>query len=187
MRRPLAGLVLVAVLAMAACSGAPQAPPDIGGPFSLTDTNGTRVTERDLQGRPSAVFFGFTYCPEVCPTTLGELGASMQALGPDADRLNVVFISVDPERDTPEQLRLYMSNFDPRFRAFTGTPEAVAQVASAYRVYYRKVPIEGGSYTMDHTSTLFLFDKHGAFVEPVSYGESVDALTDSLRRLLARG
>ena len=186
MRRWLAVIAMVSGLALAACQQGPRPVADIGGPFTLVDTEGRPVTDRDLLGRPSAVFFGFTYCPEVCPTTLGALTAAMQALGPDADRLNVVFISVDPKRDTPEQLKLYLSSFDPRIRAFTGTPETVAQAASAYRIYYRKVPVEGGAYTMDHTSTLLLFDRDGGFVEPVSYGESVAVVTDRLRRLIAR-
>lgn len=184
MRGWLAAVILVTGLALSACDRGPARAIDIGGAFALMDTEGRPVSQSDLLGRPSAVFFGFTYCPEICPTTLGELTAVMQALGADAERLNIVFISVDPERDTPEQLKLYMSNFDPRIRAFTGTPETVAQVAKAYRVYYRKVPIEGG-YTMDHTSTLFLFDKDGGFVEPVSYGTPVPVLTDRLRRLVA--
>jgi protein SCO1 len=186
MRRLWAVIALTVGLALSGCGGAPEPAADIGGPFTLVDTNGRTVTERDLLGRPSAVFFGFTYCPEVCPTTLGELTAAMQALGPDADRLNVVFVSVDPERDTPQGLKLYLSNFDHRIRGFTGTPEAIARITEAYRVYYRKVPVEGGGYTIDHTSTLYLFDRDGAFVEPVSYGESVEAVTDSLRRLTAR-
>ena len=182
----LVAIGLAAGLLLAGCGPEPEASSEIGGPFALTDTDGRPVTDRDLLGRPSAVFFGFTYCPEVCPTTLAELTAAMQALGPEADRLNVVFISVDPERDTPDQLKIYMSNFDPRIRAFTGTPDAVDQAASAYRVFYRKVPIDGGSYTMDHTSTLFLFDAQGRFVEPVSYGEPVEVITDRLRNLIDR-
>lgn len=156
----------------------------IGGAFRLIDTDGRPVTDQDLRGRPTVVFFGFTYCPEVCPTTLGELTAAMATLGAEADRLNVVFISVDPERDTPEALKTYLSNFDPRIRGLTGTPQAVAQAAANHRVYYRKVPTQGGGYTIDHSSMLFLFDSQGAFVEPVSYGESVQGVTDSLRRLI---
>lgn len=182
-------LALLAALSLTACGSPTVTGPkaDIGGPFQLIDTRGRTVTEADLLGKPSAVFFGFTYCPEVCPTTLGELTAALAALGPDADRLNVVFISVDPERDTPEDLARYLSNFDPRIRGLTGSPEAVAKTASAYRVYYRKVPTEDGGYTIDHSSMLYLFDSRGGFVEPVSYGESVQVVADHLRRLVRNG
>lgn len=183
MKRPWK-LAVLAAFVLSACS-APMAgkTSDIGGPFALVDTKGRAVTEADLLGKPSAVFFGFTYCPEVCPTTLGELTAALDSLGPDGDKLNVVFVSVDPERDTPEELGVYLSNFDSRIQGFTGSPEAVAQMAKAYRVYYKKIPIEGGSYTMDHSSVLYLFDRSGEFIEPVAYGESVKTVTEHLRKL----
>lgn len=142
----------------------------IGGPFQLVDMNGQPVTEKTLLGKPTAIFFGFTYCPEVCPTTMAEMTAWLKALGPDADRLNVVFVSVDPERDTPEQLKLYLSNFDRRIQGFTGTPENIARTAKAYRVYYQKVATDGGGYTLDHSSAIYLFDARGRFVEPIGYG-----------------
>lgn len=156
----------------------------MGGPFQLVDQDGRKVTEADLRGKPTLMFFGFTFCPEVCPTTLTELTGWLKALGPDADRLNVVFVSVDPERDTPAQLKTYLSNFDPRIRGLTGTPEQVAQAAKAYRVYYRKVPVEGGEYTMDHSSMIYLFDKDGGFVEPIGYGEAGDRAMAKVRKLL---
>lgn len=181
-------IAVAAALLLAACQGpaSDAARSDIGGAFELVDTAGRTVTDRDLLERPSVVFFGFTYCPDVCPTTLGALTTAMQALGPAADDLNVVFISVDPERDTPEQLGLYLSHFDPRIRGLTGSPEAVARAASAYRAYYRKTPLEDGGYTVDHTSMLYLFDRDGAFVEPVGFGEAPDALAARLRHLLDR-
>ena len=156
----------------------------IGGPFSLVDTDGKPVTEKTLLGKPTAIFFGFTYCPEVCPTTMTDMTAWLRALGPDADKLNVVFVSVDPERDTPEQLKQYLSNFDPRIRGFTGTPEAVAKTAKAYRVYYQKVPQDGGGYTIDHSSAIYLFDAQGTFVEPIGYQTPADRAVDQLRRLI---
>jgi protein SCO1/2 len=158
----------------------------IGGPFQLVDMEGRPVTERSLLGKPTAIFFGFTYCPEVCPTTLAEITAWLNALGPDADKLNVVFVSVDPERDTPEQLKLYLSNFDHRIRGFTGTPEAIARTAKAYRVYYRKVPMDGGGYTLDHSSAIYLFDAQGRFVEPIGYGGPPERGLGQLKALLAR-
>ncbi len=182
-------LVALAAGATVACSPEASAPPpsDIGGPFALVDTRGAAVSDADLRGKPSAVFFGFTYCPEICPTTLGELTVALEALGPDADRLNVVFVSVDPERDTPEELALYLSHFDRRIRGFTGSPEAVDAMTRAYRVYHRKVPLEGGDYTIDHSSMIYLFNPEGAFVEHVSYGEPVEVLVERLRALLRAG
>lgn len=158
---------------------------DIGGPFTLVDQAGRPVTDRDLLGKPTVVFFGFTFCPEVCPTTLQDLTADLQDLGPAADRLNVVFVTVDPERDRPEQLRQYLSSFDPRIRGLTGTPEQVAAMAREYRVTSRRVPLEGGGYTMDHTSYVMLFDERGEFAEPIGYGESPERRRAALRRLLS--
>lgn len=157
----------------------------IGGPFTLTDSHGRITTERDLLGKPAVVFFGFTYCPEICPTTLSELTAAMAKLGPDADRLNVVFISVDPKRDTPEQLKAYLTSFDSRIIGLTGAPEAIAATAKAYRVYYQEVALDGGGYTVDHSAAVYLFDKNGGFVAPVSYGAPPDLLLGKLRELAA--
>lgn len=178
----LAGGVLGFVLyaRMTAQSTAAQDP---GGAFSMVDQDGRPVTEADLRGRPTVMFFGFTYCPEICPTTLSDLTTAMASMGPDADRLNVVFVSVDPERDTPAQLKLYLSNFDHRIRGFTGTPEQVRVIANAYRVLYLKVPTEYG-YTMDHTADLYLMDRHGRFVGKLRYGAGPDGTAEALRRLV---
>lgn len=191
MRRALvaAAAVLLAAAPLAACDRQQAASPlrslvKIGGPFALVDMNGKPVTEKSLLGKPTAIFFGFTYCPEVCPTTLTDITAWLKALGPDADKLNVVFVSVDPERDTPEQLRLYLSNFDPRIQGFTGTPEAVAKAAKAYRVYYQKVPQDGGGYTIDHSSAVYLFDADGHFVAPIAYQSPPERALGQLRDLL---
>jgi len=156
----------------------------IGGPFQLVDTDGRPVTEKALLGKPTAVFFGFTYCPEVCPTTLAEMTAALKELGRDADKLNVVFISVDPERDTPAQMKLYLSNFDPRIRGFTGSVEQVAATAKAYRIYYQKTPTEGGGYTVDHSSAVYLMDRRGRFVEPIGYGSPHERVLAQLKRLI---
>ena len=191
MRHLMIGLTLAA-LALSGCDrpdsasqAAAASAVKIGGPFQLTDTDGRPVTERTLLGKPTAVFFGFTYCPEVCPTTLAEMTAALKALGRDADKLNVVFISVDPERDTPEQMKLYLSNFDPRIKGFTGTPAQTDAAAKAYRVYHQKVPIEGGGYTVDHSSAIYLFDRRGEFVEPLAYGFPHDMVVSRLRLLLS--
>jgi protein SCO1/2 len=158
--------------------------PVLGGPFHLINQDGVAVTEATLKGRPSVMFFGFTYCPEVCPTTLATVSAWLKALGADGDRLNVVFVSIDPERDTPAQLKIYLSSFDSRIRAFTGTLQQVTEMARAYKAYFQKVPLEGGGYTMDHTSTLLLFDRNGDFVELVRYGAPDSEALPKLRALL---
>lgn len=184
------GLAAATALPLAGCgqkdpAEASRSTIKIGGPFKLVDTDGKPVDEKSLLGKPTAIFFGFTYCPEVCPTTMTDMTAWLKALGPDADKLNVVFVSVDPERDTPQQLKLYLSNFDHRIRGYTGTPDEVAQTAKAYRVYYKKVPQEGGEYTIDHSSAIYLFDAKGRFVEPIAYQSPPDRAEDQLRRLIA--
>jgi protein SCO1/2 len=156
----------------------------IGGPFSLTDQNGSTVTDRDLKGHPFLVFFGFTHCPDVCPTALFEVSEIMRALGPDADRVRVLFVTVDPERDTPAMLKDYLSSFDPRLSALTGDPEAVAAVAKAYRVYYKKVPLSEGGYTMDHTAIVYLMNKDGHFVSPFNIKRSPELAAAELRKYL---
>ena len=136
----------------------------IGGPFTLEDTGGKPVTQADLIGKPTALFFGFTRCPDVCPTTMVALTDAMTRMGDEADRLNVVFVTLDPRRDTPKVLRDYLSSFDPRIRAFTGTEDQVAVMARAYHVSYRRVPLADGDYTMDHSAAVLTFDRDGKFV-----------------------
>jgi len=143
---------------------------DAGGPFRLIDTNGKEVTEKDLRGKPSAMFFGFTRCPEVCPTTLFDAAGWLDALGDDADKLQVVFVSVDPERDTPDVLKQYVKAFDERIMGLTAETEAeIAEVAERYRIRYEKVPLQSGDYTMNHTADMLLFDADGAFAGFVPY------------------
>jgi protein SCO1/2 len=156
----------------------------IGGPFKLTDQNGREVTDQQLKGKPFLVFFGFTHCPDVCPTTLFEVSEILRALGPDADRTGALFITVDPERDTPAAMKDYLSSFDPHLIGLTGDPAAVAAVAKAYRVYFKKVPLEQGGYTMDHTAIVYLMDKEGRFVSPFSLKRSAEAAAADLRRQL---
>ncbi len=164
-----------------------QAPPvshvDLGGPFALTTQDGRAFTDRDLRGRPAALFFGFTTCPEVCPTTLARWSASLKALGPDGDKLRAVFVSVDPERDTPAVLKRYLSDFDPRIVGLTGAPQAVACMLAAYHVYARNVPLDGGGYTMDHTAATYLFDRDGGFQGLVGYQEPAEAQSAKLKAL----
>jgi len=140
----------------------------IGGPFKLIDQNGNTITDADIKGRPFLVFFGYTHCPDVCPTTLFDVSEVMRALGKDADLTGALFITVDPERDTPAVIKDYLSSFDPHLRGATGDRAAVDSVEKAYRVYAKKVPTEGGDYTMDHTALVYLMDKQGRFVAPFS-------------------
>jgi len=162
----------------------PQAAAAIGGPFELVDQDGRTITDRDMKGRPFLVFFGFTNCPDVCPTTLFEVSEVLRALGPDADKVSALFVTVDPERDTPAQLKDYISSFDPHLRALTGDPAVVAAMTRAYRVYAKKVPQENGEYTMDHTAIVYLMDKDGRFVAPFNLKRrTADAAAD-LRKYL---
>jgi len=152
-------------------AGPAPAPSAVGGPFHLVDQSGAPVDERLLRGKWSAVFFGYTYCPDVCPTTLAALGQTVADLGPDARRFQVVFITVDPARDTPAALKAYLDSptFPPGSRGLTGSPEQIAAVASAYHVYYQKVP-QGASYSMDHSAVIYLMDPQGQFVRPLDVG-----------------
>jgi protein SCO1/2 len=156
----------------------------IGGPFKLVDQNGQVVTDQDLKGHPFLVFFGFTNCPDVCPTTLFEVSEILRALGPDADRTRALFITVDPERDTPAAMKDYLSSFDPHLSGLTGDPAEIAAVAKAYRVYFKKVPLDQGDYTMDHTAIVYLMDKTGRFVSPFNIKRPTDVAVADLRRYL---
>src|SRR6202023_2083531 len=133
--------LLVMLWAMGGVRGV-TAPAAIGGPFQLVDQSGATVTEKNLQGRPTLIFFGFTHCPDVCPTSLFEISEVLKALGKDADRINAYFVSVDPERDTTMAMKDYLSSFDPHLEGLTGNPDEIAKVISAYRVYAKKVPLK---------------------------------------------
>jgi protein SCO1 len=146
-------------------------PRKVGGAFALSDLDGRPVTDADLKGRPTALFFGFTRCPEVCPTTLTTLSGALGKMGRDGDRLNVVFVTLDPERDTPETLRDYLSAFDPRIRALVGSEAAVARMADLYHVHYRRIATKDGDYTLEHTASVELFDRTGRMVGEIGYTE----------------
>ena len=156
----------------------------IGGPFSLVDQDGRPVTDKDLRGRPFLVFFGFTHCPDVCPTALFEISEVLGKLGPDAQRVSALFVTIDPERDTPVQMKDYLSSFNPRLVGLTGDPAAIAAVAKEYRVYVKKVPLDHGDYTMDHTALVYLMDKDGRFVSPFNLKRSTEDAAADLRRYL---
>jgi protein SCO1/2 len=154
----------------------------IGGPFNLIDQDGRTFTDQDLKGRPFLVFFGFTHCPEICPTTLFEVSQVLRSLGPDADRVRALFVTVDPERDTAPLLKDYLSSFDSHLMGLTGDPAAVAAVAKSYRVYFKKVPLADGGYTMDHTAIVYLMNKEGRFVSPFSLKRTTEAAAAELRK-----
>ncbi|WP_342241409.1 SCO family protein [Inquilinus sp. OTU3971] len=156
-----------------------------GGPFRLTDQTGATLSDAELKGRPFAVFFGFTHCPEVCPTTLWEMSQALAVLGPDADRLRVLFVTVDPERDRPEMLQQYLQSFDRRITGLTGSPHEIAAVAKSYRVYWRKVPTADGDYTMDHSAMVYLMDSEGRFTDTIAYGTPEPERLAALRRLIS--
>jgi protein SCO1/2 len=160
------------------------APSAIGGPFSLVDQTGKPVTEADLKGKPSLMFFGFTHCPDICPTALFDMTQLYKALGRDGDKLQAYFVSVDPERDTPDILKEYLSSFDPRLRGLTGDPAAVAAMEKAYRVYSKKIPLDAGGYTMDHTALVYLMDKEGRFVAPFNLKRKPEDAAAELKRYL---
>ncbi len=144
-------------------------PGGIGGPFTLTNGAGQTVTDRDLRGRYLLVYFGYTFCPDVCPTTLNDVAAALEILGPKADRVQPLFITVDPARDTPNVVGEYTAAFSPRILGLSGTPEQIAAVAREYRVYFmlNKPAKPGGDYTVDHSSILYLMDTSGRFIAPV--------------------
>ncbi len=184
----LCGLVLVfgVIFILTGRSVSPIGPAAaaIGGPFHLEDQNGKPVSDADMKGRPFLVFFGFTHCPDVCPTTLFDISQVLHQLGKDADRTGALFITVDPERDTPAKLKDYLSNFDPHLRGLTGDQAAVDAAIKAYRVYAKKVPLGNGDYTMDHTAIVYLMDKNGRFVAPFNLKRTPEAAAEDLRRYL---
>jgi len=181
-----ASVVIGLVLMLWALGGLRNAaaPAAIGGPFQLTDTGGQTVTEKNLLGRPTLIFFGFTHCPDVCPTSLFEMSEVLRAMGKDADRVNAYFISVDPERDTSGAMKDYLSSFDPHLKGLTGTPDQVAKVTADYRVYARKVPLKDGDYTMDHTALIYLMDRDGNFVSPFNLKRTPEEAASDLKRYL---
>jgi len=136
----------------------------IGGPFQLVDSDGNRVTEADLKGRLNLIFFGYTHCPDICPTALAEISDVLDAMGRDVDNVGAWFITVDPERDTPAILKDYLSSFNPHLKGLSGDAAAIQKVIVAYRVYARKVPTKNGDYVMDHSALVYLMGRDGKFV-----------------------
>ncbi len=152
--------------------------------FSLTDHEGNEVGPESLIGRPSMVFFGFTYCPDVCPTTLSDISGWLDELGDDATEMNVVFITVDPARDTVETMEEYVSYFHSAIRGWTGAQDQIAQAVRGFRASYERVPTESGDYTMNHSASVFLFDRSGRFVSMIDYHEPREFAVPKIRRAL---
>ncbi len=157
----------------------------IGGPFHLIDQNGKPFTDADLKGKWHFVFFGYTHCPDVCPTTLNELSLALDKLGERSGEVGVVFISVDPERDTPRALKSYVASFDAPVVALTGSADEVREAAKAYRVYYAKHPLPDGSYDMDHSAVIYLMDPQGRLAATFTPDSSAEAIAARLQQLLS--
>ena len=184
----LAGLLLFAgvVVLVGGRASIPGAtlPSAIGGPFRLVDQDGRAFSDQDMKGRPFLVFFGFTHCPDVCPATLFDVSEVLSKLGPDGDRVGALFVTVDPERDTPAKMKDYLSSFDPHLRGLSGDAEAIAAIQKAYRAYSKKIPLADGGYTMDHSALVYLMDKEGRFVAPFNLKRRPEDSAADLRRYL---
>lgn len=184
-------LFLCSLLWLAGCTDQPAAfrGSDISGTklgqqWKLIDMNGQARDQSSFAGKVQLVFFGFAQCPDICPTSLSELSEAMKLLGPDADRVQVLLVTVDPERDTPDILRKYLSAFDPRFMGLTGTPEQVRQAASSFKAFYSKVPRPGGDYTMDHSASFYLLDRNGDARVLLSNNAGAAAIAHDIKALL---
>jgi protein SCO1/2 len=156
----------------------------IGGPFRLTDQNGKTVTDSDLKGKWSLVYFGYTHCPDACPTALNDISIALDQLGSKRDAVRPVFITVDPERDTSAALKDYVTAFDAPILALTGTPDEVAQAAKGYRVYYAKHPEKGGEYSMDHSSVIYVMDPQGRFTASFTHESTPEQISERLKKLI---
>lgn len=159
---------------------------EIGGPFSLTDQNSQSFTDADLKGRPTLLYFGYSYCPDVCPTSLLLMETAVEILGPSAaQKVNIVFITIDPERDTPQLMKGFVPNFGPTIVGLTGSPDQIAAVARAYKVFYRKVPSrDDGPYLMDHSSIVYLLDRKGRFIEGFTHESTAEDIARALRKIM---
>ncbi len=155
-----------------------------GAPFELVDQSGQPITEQAFRGQPTAIFFGFTHCPEICPTTLFEIDGWMEQLGDEGSALRAFFITVDPKRDTPEVLNLYISNVSKRITGITGEPQKIAKMTKAFGIYSKEVSLDDGDYTMDHTASIILLDSTGSFFGTIAYDENSDNALAKLKRLI---
>ncbi len=156
----------------------------LGGEFNLVRQDGTAISDKDMLGKPHAIFFGFTTCPEVCPTTLFEITTWLKELGDDGDKIAFYFMTVDPRRDTPEVMSEYLSAFDPRIIGISGDVDAVEKTLRSYKVFFEQVKMDDGDYTMDHTASIYLMDATGKFVRSIAYGEDGAVAVAKLRKML---
>lgn len=179
-------LGLVGITAAAFITLRPQSTsigvPAVGGPFTLVDQDGHTVTDKDFAGATHLVFFGFTHCPDVCPTTLQQISDVLAALGPKGKAMKMAFITVDPERDDPASLKAYLSSFDPRITGLTGTPEQIAATVKAYRAYARKVPDKNGEYVMEHTALVYVMDAQNHFLGALDISRPADQTAAELSK-----
>lgn len=178
----LVALGIVAVLTLTP-GGREVAPSSVGGPFALTDHHGERVTHEDFRGQPHLLFFGFTHCPDVCPTKLFEISQVLEHTAQQGRDLRALFITVDPERDTPELMRAYVQSFDDRILGLTGTQEEIDEVVRTFRAYKRRVPLDDGDYTMDHTALVYIMSGRGEFIASLNTAQAPE---DAARELLGR-
>jgi protein SCO1 len=190
--RPLILLGLLVAFALIVGAPPPRATTStvtIGGPFTLSTPDGTTVTDQTYRGKWLLVYFGYTFCPNSCPTTLLEVAMALKKLGPDAAQVQPLFITVDPQRDTPKVMRQYIESFDPRIVGLTGTPQQIAAAAQEYGAYYLRHPTGPGpdDYVMDHSTYLYVMDPLGKFVRAFDPDTSDDRIADALRTLIAQG
>ena len=189
-------LCLAALALLLGASGVPAAAPQrsaaevmdvlmwnrepVGGPFALVDQNGKRRTDADFRGKLMLVYFGYTYCPDICPTDLHQIGLAVEQLGPAGGEVQPIFVTLDPERDTPKHLAAYVPHFHPRFIGLTGTQSAIRQAASAYKVYYKKVAGRSG-YSVDHTAFIYLMNGNGQYLGFFPPGTSAERMLEIIR------
>ena len=153
----------------------------VGGPYALTDQDGRPRTRADFRGKYQLIYFGYTFCPDVCPTTLAIMAAALDKLGPAQDRIVPIFITIDPQRDKPQVMKKYLAAFGPRFVGLTGSPQEIAQVEKEYRVFAKRQPLPDGSYGMDHSSVIYLLEPDGKLVSFYDDAASPDDLAKNLR------
>jgi len=191
----LAAIATMVVTAMAAlelkrrdvADAVQELPIEIGGPFMMTAHDGRTVTEADLVGRRSLIFFGFTYCPDVCPTTLNEVALWLDEMGEDGALIDPYFVSVDPARDTPERMAEYVGYFSPRITGLVGSDGDLHRMAESYKVYYGRVDLDDGDYLMDHSAAIYLMDSEGKFFDAITYTTTFEEAVAKLRRLVDEG
>lgn len=157
----------------------------IGGPFTLAATTGGTLSTDELKGKPYLVFFGFTRCPEICPTTLSDISSWLDALGPQGKDVKALFVTIDPERDTVASMKDYISSFNDQIVGLTGTPQQIAEVAKLFRVYYAKHPLKDGDYTMDHSALIYLMDRTGRLAGTLTYGDKAEDAVAKLKQLVS--